>query len=152
MFINLMQMGMVFNESLRLYPPAITFKRKVERETRVGKLILPANLNLYMSTLPLHHDPEIWGEDVHEFKPERFSQGVAHATNNNPAAFFPFGMGPRNCVGSIFAMTEAKIALSMILPHYSFTLSPAYVHMPYQLITLQPQHGIQVRLASLENA
>lgn len=144
-----MQMGMVFNESLRLYPPAITFKRKVERETRVGKLILPANLNLYMSTLPLHHDPEIWGEDVHEFKPERFSQGVAHATNSNPAAICPFGMEPRNCVGSSFSLTEPKIALLMILQRYSFTLSPANVRMPYQLITLRPQYGIQVMLHPL---
>ncbi|KAF3431346.1 hypothetical protein FNV43_RR26077 [Rhamnella rubrinervis] len=143
---KLKKMGMVFNESLRLYPPAITFKRKVERETRVGKLILPANLNVHMSTLALHHDPELWGEDVHEFKPERFSQGVAHATNNNPAAFFPFGMGPRNCVGSSFALIEAKIALSMILQRHAFTLSPAYVHTPHQLLTLHPQHGIQVRL------
>ncbi|KAH7515789.1 hypothetical protein FEM48_Zijuj10G0063700 [Ziziphus jujuba var. spinosa] len=148
-FGKLKIMGMVFNETLRLYPPVITMTRKVEREVRVGNHILPANLNLYISTLPPHHDPDIWGEDVHSFKPERFSEGVAQATKSNPAAFFPFGMGPRNCVGSNFAITESKIALCMILQRYRFTLSPTYVHMPYQLITLRPQHGIQVLLQPL---
>ncbi|KAH7515794.1 hypothetical protein FEM48_Zijuj10G0064200 [Ziziphus jujuba var. spinosa] len=109
------EMGMVLNETLKLYPLPISLERKVEREVRVGKYILPANLNLFLSALPVHHDLEIWGEDVHEFKPERFSQGVVGATKNNPAAFFPFGMGPRNCVGSNFAIIESKIALCMIL-------------------------------------
>ncbi|KAH7515795.1 hypothetical protein FEM48_Zijuj10G0064300 [Ziziphus jujuba var. spinosa] len=146
---KLKKMGMVFNETLRLYPPAISLKRKVEREVRVGKYILPANLNLFLSALPVHHDSKIWGEDVHEFKPERFSQGVVGATNNNPAAFFPFGMGPRNCVGSNFAIIESKIALCMILQRYSFTLSPTYVHMPYHLVTTRPMYGIQVILEPL---
>ena len=140
---------MIINESLRLYPPAVNVIRKVGREVRFGKLILPANLSLHISNLALHHDPQIWGEDVHQFKPERFSEGIAKANNNNAAAFFPFGMGPRNCVGMNFAMTEAKIALSMILQRYSFALSPAYVHSPFQFPTLQPQHGIQVILQSL---
>ncbi|XP_048318952.2 cytochrome P450 CYP749A22-like [Ziziphus jujuba] len=148
-FAKLKKMGMVLNETLRLYPPAITLKRKVEREVRVGEYILPGNLNLFISALPVHHDPEIWGEDVHEFKPERFSEGVAGATKNNPAAFFPFGIGPRNCVGSNFAILESKLALCMMLQRYSFTLSPTYVHMPYHLITTRPRHGIQVILQPL---
>jgi PHYB activation tagged suppressor 1 len=142
-------MGMIFNETLRLYPPVAGVVRKLEREVRLGKLILPHNLNLFLPILAIHHDPQIWGEDVDEFKPERFSDGVAEATKNNPAAYFPFGMGPRNCVGSNFAFTEAKIALSMILQRYSFTLSPAYVHLPYQVMTICPHHGIQVILQPL---
>ena len=142
-------MSAVINESLRLYPPAIAVVRKVEREVRLGKLILPANLNLYISYLAVHHDPQTWGEDEHQFNPERFSEGIAKATTNNEAAFFPFGAGPRSCVGMNFAINEAKIALSMILQRYSFTLSPAYVHSPFQLLTLHPQHGIQVMIQSL---
>ncbi|KAH7515792.1 hypothetical protein FEM48_Zijuj10G0064000 [Ziziphus jujuba var. spinosa] len=148
-FAKLKKMGMVLNETLRLYPPSISLKRKVEREVRVGKYILPANLNLFLSALPVHQDLEIWGEDVHEFKPERFSQGVVGATRNNPAAFFPFGMGPRNCVGSNFAIIDSKITLCMILQRYSFTLSPTYVHMPYHLATTRPMYGIQVILEPL---
>ncbi|KAL4639826.1 hypothetical protein ACB092_03G246300 [Castanea dentata] len=146
---KLKTMGMIINESLRLYPPVIAITRKVEREVRLGKLTLPANLSLYIPTLMLHHDPKIWGEDVHLFKPERFSEGIAKATNNNIAAFFPFGIGPRTCVGLNFATTEAKIALSMILQRYAFTLSPTYVHSPFQLLTIRPQHGVQVMLHSL---
>lgn len=140
---------MVINESLRLYPPVIAITRKVGREIKLGKHILPANLNLFISNLALHHDPQIWGEDVNQFKPERFSEGVSTATNNNAAAFFPFGIGARSCVGMNFAITEAKIALSMILQRYSLALSPAYVHWPFQRPTLHPQHGIQVILQSL---
>ncbi|OWM71896.1 hypothetical protein CDL15_Pgr017779 [Punica granatum] len=72
-----------------------------------------------------NHNLQIWREDVYLFEPERFSEGVAKATNNNPAVFLPYGMGPRNCVRMNLAITEAKIALSMILQLYSFTLSPA---------------------------
>ncbi|KAL4614183.1 hypothetical protein ACB092_07G035600 [Castanea dentata] len=146
---KLKTISMIINESLRLYTPALSILRKVERETRLGKLVLPANLLLYIAPLAIHHDPQIWGEDVHLFKPERFSEGVAKATNNNIAAYFPFGMGPRICVGMNFATNEAKIALSMILQRFAFTLSPTYVHSPIQNFTLRPQHGIQVLLHSL---
>ncbi|KAK5771283.1 hypothetical protein GOBAR_AA02438 [Gossypium barbadense] len=101
--------------------------------------------------MALHHDPDLWGDDVHLFKPERFAEGISKATNYNAAAFFPFGLGPRSCVGMSFAITETKIALSMILQRYTFTLSPAYVHSPLPLITLKPQHGIQLLFHSLHD-
>lgn len=137
------------NESLRLYAPVLAVvKRKVKREVRLGKFILPANLELFIPFLAVHYDPEIWGQDVQLFKPERFSEGVAKATKDNLGAFLPFGLGPRICVGFNFATTEAKIALSMILQRYSFALSPAYVHSPFQYLTIRPQHGVQVILHS----
>ncbi|PON97256.1 Cytochrome P450, E-class, group I, partial [Trema orientale] len=108
-----------------------------------------ANIDFFVPILALHHDPQIWGEDVLLFKPERFSEGVAKATNDNTAAFIPFGMGPRTCVGFSFAIIEAKIALTMILQRYSFTLSPAYVHSPVQILTTRPQYGVQVILHPL---
>ncbi|CAL9020077.1 unnamed protein product [Prunus brigantina] len=83
------------------------------------------------------------GQDVHLFKPERFSEGVAKATNNNIGAFITFRLGPRTCVDMNFGITEAKIALSMILQRYSFTLSPGYVHFPLHYLTVRPQHGVQ---------
>lgn len=140
---------MIIHESLRLYPPAYQVLRHVKEEVKLGKHIIPANVDLHISVLAIHHDPQIWGEDVHEFKPERFAEGVAKATNNNMAVYLPFGLGPRTCVGMNFAITEAKIVLSMILQRYSFTLSPAYVHSPVPLITLHPQHGLQVILRAL---
>ncbi|PQQ01733.1 cytochrome P450 CYP749A22 [Prunus yedoensis var. nudiflora] len=142
-------MSMIINEALRLYPPVVAVIRKVEREVRLGKLMVPSNLELVVSIVALHHDPQIWGQDVQLFKPERFSEGVAKATNNHVGAFIPFGLGPRTCVGLNFGTTEAKIALSMILQRYAFTLSPGYVHLPLRYLTVRPQHGVQVMLQSL---
>ncbi|KAI8527489.1 hypothetical protein RHMOL_Rhmol12G0079400 [Rhododendron molle] len=140
---------MILNETLRLYSPAINLLRRVEREVRLGKLIIPANTEFYIPLLALHHDPEIWGQDVHLFKPERFAEGVAKATSNNITGFIPFGFGPRVCVGSNFAVNEVKIALSMILQRYKFTLSPDYVHDPIQIIIVLPQKGVQIVLGKL---
>ncbi|KAK1273194.1 Cytochrome P450 [Acorus gramineus] len=148
-FQKLKLMNMIINESLRLYPPAVLLTRAVQREVKLGKLTLTPNMELLISPLAVHHDPEIWGEDVHLFRPERFAEGVAKATNNNSSAYIPFGMGPRNCVGSSFATMEAKIALSMILQRYAFTLSPKYAHCPFQLLTTSPRHGLQIVLHKL---
>ncbi|KAL6192905.1 hypothetical protein ACLB2K_033991 [Fragaria x ananassa] len=146
---KLKTMSMILNESLRLYPPAVAIPRITGREVRLGKLIVPADVELLVSVLTLHHEPQFWGPDVHLFKPERFLEGVAKATNNNIGTFMPFGLGSRTCVGLNFATTEAKIALSMILQRYSFTLSPAYIHSPCQSLLLRPQHGLQVLLQPL---
>ncbi|KAL6198870.1 hypothetical protein ACLB2K_028658 [Fragaria x ananassa] len=146
---RLKTMNMIINESLRLYPPVIELVKKAEREVRLGKLIVPANIDLVIPIVALHHDTQIWGQDAGLFKPDRFSEGVAKATKDNMAALIPFGMGPRACVGLNFATTETKIALSMILQRYTFTLSPGYVHSPLHFITLRPQNGVQVTLHSL---
>ncbi|XP_047978054.1 cytochrome P450 CYP749A22-like [Salvia hispanica] len=142
-------MNMIINECLRLYPPALSLTRKVAKETKLGQLCLFPNTNIFISVLALHHNPQIWGDDVLLFKPERFAQGVIKATNNNTAAFLPFGMGARTCVGIEFTTTEAKIALSMILHNYKFVLSPNYVHCPIEDIILVPRNGIQVILEKI---
>lgn len=144
-----LQMNMIINECLRLYPPALSLTRKVAKETKLGQLCLFPNTNIFISVLALHHNPQIWGDDVLLFKPERFAQGVIKATNNNTAAFLPFGMGARTCVGIEFTTTEAKIALSMILHNYKFVLSPNYVHCPIEDIILVPRNGIQVILEKI---
>ncbi|XP_039050086.1 cytochrome P450 CYP749A22-like isoform X2 [Hibiscus syriacus] len=148
---KLKTMSMIINETLRLYGPSSGLPRQVGKEVQLGNLVLPPNMNVSVQNIALHRDPQLWGADVHLFKPQRFADGVAKATNYNAAAYFPFGLGPRSCVGMAFANTEAKIALSMILQRYTITLSPAYVHKPVILIGLQPQHGIQVILESLHN-
>ncbi|KAK9932398.1 hypothetical protein M0R45_019637 [Rubus argutus] len=69
---KLKTMSMIMNESLRLYPPAVLLLRKVDKEVRLGNLIVPANVQLHIPTLALHHEPQFWGQDVKLFKPERF--------------------------------------------------------------------------------
>ncbi|CAN0896230.1 Cytochrome P450 CYP749A22 [Linum grandiflorum] len=137
---------MIINESLRLYPPVIHLTRRVERdEVRLGgKIRLSKGTEVYIPILAVHHDPETWGEDAQLFRPERFAEGVA-----KPATFLPFSLGPRNCVGMNFAITEEKIALSMILQRYRFSLSDKYVHSPAPVLTTCPQHGLQIVVEEL---
>ncbi|XP_030440213.1 cytochrome P450 CYP749A22-like [Syzygium oleosum] len=141
---KLKTISMIINETLRLYPPVIGMNRQVDQQLRLGKLVLPANIQIVIGNLKLHHDPEIWGEDVLQFKPERFAEGIAKATNNNPVVFIPFSFGSRICAGMNFATHEVKIILSMILQRYTFKLSSAYVHCPVQVLTIRPKLGLQV--------
>ncbi|EAY75044.1 hypothetical protein OsI_02940 [Oryza sativa Indica Group] len=136
---------MVLYEVLRLYPPAIVFSRKTYKEMEIGGVVYPRGVILELPVLFIHHDREIWGRDVHEFRPERFAEGISRASNDR-GAFLPFGWGPRVCIGQNFALLEAKMALCMILQRFEFELAASYTHAPHTVMTLHPMHGAQMKL------
>ncbi|XP_044454037.1 cytochrome P450 72A15-like [Triticum urartu] len=139
---------MVFNEVLRLYPPVMLINRRTYKKIELGGVTYPPNVMLALQLMFIHRDPAIWGDDAGEFNPGRFAEGVSKASRD-PGAFFAFSSGPRNCIGQNFALLEAKVAISMILQRFSFELSPTYMHAPYAVLTLHPQHGVPVRLHRL---
>ncbi|KAK4481465.1 hypothetical protein RD792_012364 [Penstemon davidsonii] len=136
--------NMVMNETLRLYAPAVAIMRQTSENIKLRSLDIPANTQFYVAMTAVHHDTDIWGEDANDFNPLRFSEPRKHL-----ASFFPFGLGPRICVGQNLAVVEVKIVLAMILQRYSFVISPSYVHAPMQSLTLQPQYGVQLLFSKI---
>ncbi|KAK2643333.1 hypothetical protein Ddye_025096 [Dipteronia dyeriana] len=137
----------ILQEALRLYSPATIVTRAIYKETKLGEINLPPGILLSLPLVMVHHDHEYWGDDADEFNPDRFSAGVSKASSE--VAFFPFGGGPRICIGQNFALIEAKLALAMILQNFSFELSPNYVHAPKRGITVQPQYGAHLILHNI---
>ena len=137
---------MIVNESLRLFPPVTAMHRSIVRDVTIDGLHLPKDTIVFVPRIALHHDPDLWGDDFMKFKPERFANGLAHASKHQ-LAFMPFSFGPRNCVGNNFAVQEAKVVLAMLLQQFHFRLSPRYRHSPKVIyVTLKPQYGMPIIL------
>ncbi|KAL6010155.1 hypothetical protein ACLOJK_000586 [Asimina triloba] len=138
-------LNMILNESMRLYPPASLLPRMAFEDIRLGDLLIPKGLSIWIPVLAIHHNEQLWGRDVNEFNPERFA-GKSFAPGRH---FMPFSMGPRNCVGQAYALMEAKIIMAMLLSSFTFTISRNYRHAPISVLTLKPKHGVQVFLKPL---
>ncbi|KAB2057507.1 hypothetical protein ES319_A11G173700v1 [Gossypium barbadense] len=138
---------MVINESLRLYPPATVLPRMAFQDIKLGDLLIPKGLSLWIPVLAIHHSEELWGKDANEFNPERFNSRPFAAGRH----FIPFAAGPRNCIGQSFAIMEAKIILAMLISRFSFTISERYRHAPVVVMTIKPKYGVQVYLKPLDD-
>ncbi|KAI7724660.1 hypothetical protein M8C21_006394 [Ambrosia artemisiifolia] len=136
------------HQEWQLYPPFTQLTRKAAKDITLGRLSLPAGIEIALPIILLHYDEQLWGSDANKFKPERFSEGISKATKKQ-LIYFPFGWGPRICIGQNFALLEVKIAIAMILQKFSFELSQSYVHAPNILLVVIPQHGAQLILHKL---
>ncbi|KAM7280022.1 hypothetical protein ACFE04_007156 [Oxalis oulophora] len=143
---KLTQLNMVINESLRLYPPATVLPRMAFEDIKLGDLLIPKGLSIWIPVLAIHHSEELWGKDANEFNPERFSSKTFTPGKHS---FMPFAAGPRNCIGQTFAMMEAKLILAMLISKFSFEISENYRHSPVTILTIKPKHGVQIKLKPL---
>jgi len=133
----------VVSESLRLYPPSWAFGREAIRDSRLGGHTVAAGTSVVMSQWVLHRDPRYFSEPE-TFDPDRWAGGLSKRL---PAfAYLPFGGGPRRCIGSDFAMTEAVLVLAIITQRFHLTLSPGHPVTPWPTITLRPRHGMRMTL------
>ncbi|KAJ7520671.1 hypothetical protein O6H91_19G016600 [Diphasiastrum complanatum] len=142
------QVMMIIHDVLRLYPAATQLTRVVVKNMTIQGWSIPGGLRVWVPILQLHRDPEQWGDDALEFRPDRFAGGVSKACKN-PQSYIPFSCGQRICVGQTHAMMEAKVALATILQHFSFQLSSKYKHGPTAGGILSPQYRMPVRFHRL---
>jgi cytochrome P450 len=128
----------VVHEALRLYPPAWLIIRRLAQDREVCGYQLTAGSVLVLSPWVVHRDPR-WWPAAESFQPERW---LAAADPRTRYAYFPFGGGPRQCIGNTFAETEAVLVLATLCQHWNFSrASPAPV-VPEALVTLRPRDGI----------
>uniref|UniRef100_A0ACD5VFX4 Uncharacterized protein n=2 Tax=Avena sativa TaxID=4498 RepID=A0ACD5VFX4_AVESA len=142
---KLKTLGMILNETLRLYPPAVATVRRAKSDVVLGggRYHIPRDTELLIPIMAVHHDARLWGADATQFNPARFADGVAKAAKH-PTAFIPFGLGARMCIGQNLAILETKLTVAIILQRFEFRLSPKYVHAPTVLMLLHPQYGAPV--------
>jgi cytochrome P450 len=136
---------MVLAESMRLYPPAWTLGRRALSDYRVGPYIIPANSIVLMSPWVMHHDSRYYPEPF-TFDPERWAQ---EARESRPKfSYFPFGGGPRVCIGEQFAWMEGVLLIATIAQRWRLRLAPGQRVEPKPMITLRPRYGMRMRAES----
>ena len=134
---------MVVKESMRLYPPAWAFGRETVEDCEIGGYHVPAGTQLVMSQWVMHRDPRYY-ERAGEFRPERWVDGSVEKLP--PYAYFPFGGGPRLCIGHSFAKMEAVLLLATITQKFRLRLALDRPVEPQPSITLRPRNGMRVAL------
>lgn len=132
---------MVFEETLRLYPPAHTISRRAVAEDEIGGVCVPADSLVSISTYVTHRSPELW-PDPERFDPERFTPD--RSAGRHRFAYIPFGGGPRICIGMNFAIAEAQIILATLTRSFRLRLMPGRPVQPIGMITLRAKGGIWV--------
>lgn len=134
---------MVFEETIRVYPPAWIMTRRALKRDTVGGYTLPANALVVISPYVTHRHPELW-EHPEGFDPERFSPDLQ--ASRPRFAYFPFGGGPRLCIGNQYSYMEAQLVLATLAQRFTLTLLPGNPVTVQPLVTLRPKDGILMHL------
>ncbi len=129
----------VLKEAMRLYPPAWILARQAVRDVEIAGYRIPAKAFVVMSQWVVHRDPRHFA-DPERFVPERWDEDLE--TRLPRFAYFPFGRGPRVCIGSAFAMMEAVLVLATITQRFRFSLVPGRRARPLASISLRPRGGV----------
>jgi len=132
-------------ESMRLYPPAWGLGRMALEPVEIGGFAFPKGAEFVMSPWVVHRDPQNF-PDPEAFKPERWEGDLARRLPR--FTYFPFGGGPRVCIGNRFAMMEAKLVLAGALRRFRFELAPDTQLTLFPSATLRPRHGLRLQLSS----
>lgn len=137
----------VIKESLRLYPPAWAVARTAIHEFELAGYRVPAGANVVMSQWVMHRDARFFPDPL-KFDPDRWSR---QETRDLPRfAYFPFGAGPRQCIGSSFAMMEAVLLLATLAQKFRLCAVEGHPIEPSPNITLRPKGGVWVELRKRE--
>jgi cytochrome P450 len=134
---------MVIDETLRLYPPAWIIGRKNVEDDEIAGFHIPAGTNCLIPTLCLHRSPKYW-KDPLKFDPERFSP--EKVKEQKKFTYFPFGGGPRLCIGNNFALMEMQVVLASVMQRYRFELKDKTPIELDPLITLRPKQNVYLKL------
>ena len=134
---------MVIQEAMRLYPPVFGFTRFAAASDEIGGYPVPAKSIIFLSAYCTHRHPAFW-EEPEIFDPERFTPECS--AGRPRFAYFPFGGGPRQCIGNAFAMMEAQLVLATVAQRYSLRLLPGHRVEPQVLLTMRPRYGLPMTL------
>ncbi|MBA4544665.1 MULTISPECIES: cytochrome P450 [Thermoactinomyces] len=129
-------------EAMRLYPPAWSISREAVEPVQIGEYCFEPGETLMMSQYVMHRKEEYF-ENPDRFFPERFEGDILKRIPQ--FAYFPFGGGPRICIGNNFALMEAVLLLATIGQRYKLELAPNHPSVePEPLVTLRPKKGIRM--------
>lgn len=133
----------IVRESLRLFPPAWSLSRESVEEDALAGWRIPAGAMVWLNPWTVHRDPRFYEEPL-AFRPQRWVDGLERRLPR--FAWFPFGGGPRLCIGQSFALMEARLVLATLAQHFRLErLSEAAVKL-LPSITLRPRDGLPLRL------
>ena len=137
----------VIKESMRLYPPAWSLARSVVSDFELRGYTIPAGANVVMSQWIMHRHPQYFS-DPEKFDPDRW---LSEATQKLLRfVYFPFGGGPRQCIGNSFAMMEAILLLATIAQRFRLCAVANHPIVPVPGFTLRPKHGMKMTLHQRE--